>query len=193
MLSVDATSGASRVNHTGLLAGTWNLLDKQGNLIPDGTYTMRLEFAEGNSTTAGQNGQGTFTFTKGSQAQNQTGLSNGAFTNGSISFVAQAQQSSATFQGLSVCPAGDVDLFKVQVTATGSSLEVSVFQSSASPLKLEILNAGGTAIVNGMMISAGTVRATALNLPVGDYYARVTSTAMNGQNNYELKVVRTRP
>jgi hypothetical protein len=43
-----------------------------------------MEMADSNATTAGQNKQGTFTFVNGSTPQNQTGLSNGGFSNVTI-------------------------------------------------------------------------------------------------------------
>jgi len=82
----DAVSGASRTAHTQPLTVVWNLRDRQGNVVPDGTYTIRLELAESNATTAGQNNQGTFTFVKGPTAQTQTALTNGGYTNVSIEF-----------------------------------------------------------------------------------------------------------
>jgi hypothetical protein len=82
----DAVSGATRLNHTASLTLSWNLQDRQNALVPDGTYTVRMELADQNSTTAGQNHQGTFTFVKGGEPQIQTGLTNGGFTNVSLTF-----------------------------------------------------------------------------------------------------------
>ena len=82
----DAVSGATRLNHTTPLTVTWNLLDKAAATVPDGTYTIRMELTDLNANTAAQNNQGTFTFVKGPQAQVQTGLTNGGFTNVSINF-----------------------------------------------------------------------------------------------------------
>ena len=86
VLPADAISEASRLNHQGTLTVLWNLKDKAGNLVPDGTYTIRLELADENATTAGQNNQGTFTFVKGPNPQVQTGLANGGFTNVTIDY-----------------------------------------------------------------------------------------------------------
>jgi hypothetical protein len=83
---VDAVSGATRTSHAAPVTATWNLVSRQGTVVPDGTYTVRMEVADTNATTTGQNNQGTFTFVKGPQPQMQTGLSNGGFTNVSISF-----------------------------------------------------------------------------------------------------------
>ena len=82
----DAVSGATRLDHTAPLTVTWNLKDKQGAAVPDGTYTIRMEMADSNATTAGQNRQGTFTFVNGTAPQNQTGLTNGGFSNVTIDF-----------------------------------------------------------------------------------------------------------
>jgi hypothetical protein len=83
---VDAVSGATRGSYAMPAEVTWNLRDRQNAVIPDGTYTIRMENADVNATTPNQNNQGTFTFVKGAQPQAQTGLSNGGFTNVSIQF-----------------------------------------------------------------------------------------------------------
>lgn len=85
-LPADAVSGASRLNHQGSLTVLWNLRDKAGNIVPDGTYTIRLELAESNSTTLAQNNEGTFTFVKGPNPQVQSNLANGGFTNVTIDY-----------------------------------------------------------------------------------------------------------
>lgn len=97
---VDAVSGPSRLNHTTPLTVAWDLKDRQGNVVPDGTYTIRLEVSESNATTTTQNNQGTFTFVKGPTAQNQPGLSNGGFTNVTITYNPNA----------TVCSDGLVDM-----------------------------------------------------------------------------------
>lgn len=40
---VDAISGATRDNHTLQLQVKWNLRDKAGTVLPDGTYSIKLE------------------------------------------------------------------------------------------------------------------------------------------------------
>jgi hypothetical protein len=83
---VDAVSGATRANHVTPLTITWDLKNKAGVVIPDGTYTVRMESADNNATAVTQNNQGTFTFTKGPTMQTQTGLSNGGFSNVTITY-----------------------------------------------------------------------------------------------------------
>jgi hypothetical protein len=82
----DAVSGATRLNHTAPLTVTWNLKDKLGAAVADGTYTIRMEMADSNATTAGQNKQGTFTFVNGTAPQKQTALTNGGFSNVTVDF-----------------------------------------------------------------------------------------------------------
>ena len=84
---VDALSGATRTSHTAPVTLTaWDVTNRMGQVIPDGTYTVRMEVADTNAVAAASNNQGTFTFVKGPSPQMQTGLSNGGFTNVSINF-----------------------------------------------------------------------------------------------------------
>jgi hypothetical protein len=81
----DAVSGASPTDHAPLTV-TWDLKNKAGTVVPDGTYTIRMESTDKNATAISQNNEGTFTFVKGTAAQTQTALSNGGFSNVSIKF-----------------------------------------------------------------------------------------------------------
>jgi hypothetical protein len=86
LADADAVSGATRANHTAPLTMTWDLRDKAGALVPDGTYTIRMELADSNASQPGQNHQGTFTFVKSAAPEQQSGLANGGFTNVAIDF-----------------------------------------------------------------------------------------------------------
>lgn len=84
---VDAVSGASRPDHNTRLSITWDVKDKLGALVPDGIYRVRMETADGNSTTQAQNWQGSFTFTKGLAPDIQQPTDPGAhYLNVSIKF-----------------------------------------------------------------------------------------------------------
>ncbi len=82
----DAVTGATRANNTLPLTVTWNLQNRLNTVVPDGTYTVRMELTDLNANQANQNNQGTFTFIKGPAPQMQTALTNGGFTNVSIQF-----------------------------------------------------------------------------------------------------------
>lgn len=82
----DAVSGATLNDHAPPLSVTWDLKDKGGTVVADGTYTVRMELADSNATAPTQNNQGTFTFMKGAAPQSQNALANGGFSNVSIVF-----------------------------------------------------------------------------------------------------------
>ncbi len=82
---VDGLSGASRTAQAPL-ATTWNMTNKAGAEVADGTYTIRMELSDSNATTADQNNQGEFTIIKGPTAQSQTALTSGGFTNVSLNY-----------------------------------------------------------------------------------------------------------
>lgn len=81
----DAVSGATRLNHATRLTVTWDLKNRAGVEVPDGTYTIRMELADRNSTTAAQNHQGTFTFVKNTTGSTQT-TAGGGFNNVAITY-----------------------------------------------------------------------------------------------------------
>jgi MYXO-CTERM domain-containing protein len=66
---------------------TWNATNRAGVEVPDGTYKLRMELADRNSTSAAQNNQGTFTFTKTAAGFTQTS-SNGGFTGVTVTYAA---------------------------------------------------------------------------------------------------------
>jgi hypothetical protein len=82
----DAISGATRQDHATPLTVTWDMKTRGGQLVGNGTYTVRMESADSDANQASQNHQGTFTFLKSATPQTQTGLSNGGFSNVSITF-----------------------------------------------------------------------------------------------------------
>lgn len=84
-LDTDAISGATRIDHTGTLTAGWDLTDRAGAVVPDGTYTIRMELADSNATTPAQNHQGTFTFTKGPNSSSDT-TAGGGFNNVNIDY-----------------------------------------------------------------------------------------------------------
>ena len=85
-VDVDAVSGATRPNHATQLTATWDMTARGGQLVGNGTYTVRMESADSNANIASQNHQGTFTFLKSATPQTQTNLSNGGFSNVSLTF-----------------------------------------------------------------------------------------------------------
>jgi hypothetical protein len=76
----DAVSGATRQSHAQPVTATWDLKNKAGNEVPDGTYTIRMELADSNSNAAAQNDQGTYTVVKNTSPATQSNVKSGGFT-----------------------------------------------------------------------------------------------------------------
>jgi uncharacterized protein (TIGR03382 family) len=82
----DAVTSATRQDHTLPIMAIWDLKDRNGTVVPDGTYTIRMETADADVTVDTMNHEGTFTFIKGPNPQVQTGLTNGGFNVASITY-----------------------------------------------------------------------------------------------------------
>jgi len=82
----DAISGATRAGHSTRLTATWDLKNNFNTIVPDGTYSIRMETTDGLASGVGDNNQGTFTFTKGPADQIQTGLGGGGHSNVNIAY-----------------------------------------------------------------------------------------------------------
>jgi uncharacterized repeat protein (TIGR02543 family) len=81
----DAVTGATRRNHTGTAQVTWDMTNKAGQAMPDGTYRIRLELADRDRPNASSNNVGTFTFTKNGTTSVQS-TSGGRFSNVNITY-----------------------------------------------------------------------------------------------------------
>lgn len=76
---VDGLTGASRVGYSPLDV-TWDLKNKDGLEVPDGTYYIRMELADSNNVDGTQNNVGLFSFSKTSNPQMQSNQTNGNFS-----------------------------------------------------------------------------------------------------------------
>ncbi len=89
------------------------------------------------------------------------------------------------FAGLAICPVTDKDHYRMTVSTANTGLEVIVTGNSTL-ISLAMLNAGGSPIASGTPL-AGAIRVCAPNLPLGNYFARVTATA---PANYSVAINR---
>ncbi|HEY5926498.1 MAG TPA: hypothetical protein VIV11_32650 [Kofleriaceae bacterium] len=91
-----------------------------------------------------------------------------------------------------ICPAGDRDLYAITMSADGANLEATITYAGGAVLRCAILNTGGVPIANATEVGGEdrTLRATAADLPSGQYYVQVTATPAGtlAINNYELSV-----
>ena len=96
---------------------------------------------------------------------------------------------------IAVCPAGDVDVFRLGVDVSGRNLRADVtFDSAQGDLVLEILNDNETVIRTGAPVQgdAGLLRAEVPNLPPGTYFVQVSGESQV-ENNYSIDVELTGP
>lgn len=127
---VDAVSGATRIDHGQPLAVTWDLTNKAGQVVPDGTYTIRMEMTEENSTSAMQNNQGRFTFVKSTNPQKQTGMTMTGFSNVAIDYMPAPGTSTPTTPTDPNDPC--VDPTSPTCTGSGEELEADVIGGCAA-------------------------------------------------------------
>ncbi len=81
----DAVSGATRADHGPRISAMWDMLDFNGMPVANGMYTIRMELADENSTAAGQNNQGIFSFVRDGQQSTQN-VSGSGFLNVTIEY-----------------------------------------------------------------------------------------------------------
>lgn len=169
----DAVSGATRLNHTAPLTVTWDLRNKLGQQIVDGTYTIRMELADSNASQAAQNAQGTFTFMKNGTPSSQSGLTGGGFSNVSIVYapVTSATCNNGTLDVGETCdPAGSCP---TSCPASGDPCVVNALVGSAATCTaecelqaLDTLECSGGAADNPN-ITGGCAAGTSPHLPLG--------------------------
>jgi len=104
--------------------------------------------------------------------------------------VAGAQRS-ILLAPLAICPAGDRDLFAVQITA-GQHLEALTSWTAGSPVAVDILDDTGTPVASGGAAGERSLRAYASSLPIGTFYVQA-SAAAGVSNNYRIEITVTGP
>ena len=93
---------------------------------------------------------------------------------------------SIAIAGLAICPASDTDHYGVSI-ATPRSIRATVSWDSGAPVRISILNAAGTSIMDGVPAGALASRACISNAPAGKYYPLV-QTGNGTTNNYRLTI-----
>jgi hypothetical protein len=98
-----------------------------------------------------------------------------------------------TIEGRSVCPAGDKDTYAIEIRTTNEDVSMTVtMDQNGATLRAALLNTGGVPISVAMPENGETtvISATAMNLPVGTYYAQVYGPAGGDLqvNNYKVTI-----
>lgn len=125
----DAVSSATLSDHSTLHTASWDMKDKSGAAVANGTYTIRMELADSNSSQASQNAQGTFTFNKNGTSASTTGGSNGGFVNVAIDYSATGGGGG----GGAACNNGTVDAGE---TCDGNCPTTCASTNACEPAKL---------------------------------------------------------
>lgn len=98
---------------------------------------------------------------------------------------------------LAICPDSDIDVFRFRVDEVGKNAVADLYHdSSRGLLQLDILNATGTSIANGVEVMSDSdhLRAAINNLPAGIYYVQVRASNVGIENNYDtLDIVTSGP
>lgn len=151
--TVDAITGATRSNH-GTRTCTWNATDVNGNLLPDGDYTVWMELTDKNGT----GNFSSFPFTKDTIPLNLTPSNVPSFATISIVWepviTTGVDENALAFQ-YSVSPNPTTGTFRVEgKDITG----------------IEVLNAAGAAVYKGASTSIDLS-----SKPEGIYYVRIAT------------------
>jgi hypothetical protein len=133
------------------------------------------------------------TGSSGFQCLDDSGFGENDMISGAFQTPVASQQATMSIAS-AVCPEGDKDHYKIDITQANSNLEVVTFWDSGMPVNVSILNAGGSSIGNGSPTSIddmGTakdgMRICVPNLPIGTYYASAFA-ASSIKNNYHLTI-----
>jgi hypothetical protein len=150
--TVDAISGATRSSHATRTC-TWNGTDINANVVPDGTYRLRMELTDKNNT----GNFSTFTFTKGLTPENQAPGNVPSFTSISINWepLITSVQDPSLEKEYQVFPNPTTGI----ITITGNNIQ-----------DIKVINQAGTMVSEGLN--------SALDLsgqPDGVYYVKISS------------------
>ena len=127
---VDAVTGATQASH-GVRTCSWNGTNVSGVVVADGTYTLKMELTDKNST----GNVGTFTFVKGPTSQTQTPAAVPSFSAITIKWTPSV--------GTAVEDVNMSNLYQVYPNPTSSS----IFVNGLNIQKIEIFNLNGKSLI----------------------------------------------
>lgn len=147
--TVDAITSATRSGY-GVRTATWNGTNTATprEVLPDGTYTIKIEMVDGHASTADP--IGTFTFVKGPSSQNLTPANVPSFSNISIKWAPTAPSAlnNCTLSNLySIYPNPTISFiyvngFDIQTIEIFTLSGVSIFKTNQQKINLTALSKG---------------------------------------------------
>lgn len=112
---IDATTGATLTSHQTHTV-IWDCTDVDGNVVPDGDYTIRAEFTEKHA----QGPLTAVTFTKGTEEQHLTPADEDHFINISLDYIPETTGTiSLTENKLLAYPNPGKGIFRIKLTSDG--------------------------------------------------------------------------
>ncbi len=103
----------------------------------------------------------------------------------------ESSRKTITYSGLAICPAGDKDTYRIDITGSNQNLKATAIYDPIAAggvaLSVSILNSGGISVANGAPMGENTVIANLPNLATASspYYVQVYGPP-TGENNYKL-------
>jgi hypothetical protein len=95
-----------------------------------------------------------------------------------------------SYSGLSICPATDIDSYKLDVAAAGHSIDVVQTYEPGYPLSVSLFDLDGTKVADGAPSGDNIVTLHYANTNSGAYYIQVLSPTSH-ENNYRLEITTT--
>lgn len=149
---VDAVSGATNDDYVPLSL-TWDLTDRSGATVPDGTYTIRIESCDSNASAESENHQATFTFEKNGTASTQTPTAAG-FSNVTVTYTGRTAEADA---GMPPADAGTATDSGTPPVDSGAPIDSGTPPAdSGSGADSGSAGGSGVAPVSGCSVAAGT-------------------------------------
>lgn len=142
---VDATTGATLTSHQTHTV-IWDCTDVDGNVVPDGDYTVRVEFTEKHA----QGPLTAVTFTKGTEEQHLTPADEDHFINMTLDYIPETNGlNSSEERNLQVYPNPGNGIFNINL-------------SSVEPFELDVYDVAGINIYH--QSGNGTKRVVSIDL-----------------------------
>ncbi len=98
----------------------------------------------------------------------------------------------ARIVGLALCPSGDNDFFRFEISANATDALVEVeYDSTIGTILVEMVNSSGVSIGEASPVAGNMdiLRVTVPNLAQGTYYGQVRTADPTVQNNYSITIV----
>lgn len=150
---VDAITGATQTSH-GVRTCTWNGTDINGVVVADGTYTLKMELTDKNST----GNVGTFTFVKGPAAQTVNPANVPSFSTITIKWTPSVN---AGINDVKMS-----ELYQIYPNPTSSSIYVAGLDIN----EIEIFNIAGKSLIKTNLQNVNLS-----SLPKGVYMIKINS------------------